>query len=358
LERGEDPWPVAAEDMLYHHDNDPAIVDDSTLLPVLLPVLQAVWWPIWRYSRMISQVLSETIVVRDLDSAVAAWSEELGWELGARAAVDPELAEFWVIDPARHPEFAVLLPRGGDRGYLRLVQGETDDLTRCFHAPGFFNAELLCRDVDALHARLSRSPRFEVLCEPTTYDLASTGGACSRSFATRGPGGAGIFFTTYLSVPPPRKLPVCEHLVGPMFNSACAVEEESAMVAFYEGVLGMERRLQGRIASPAINRILDLPADWGFMMVVYKGAGEGLIEVDLHEHQLPAGFGSPAGKLKPGNCFLTLETTDLDAVVARAREAEVLRSPPRKLEQAPYGGRRACVLVGAAGELAEIVEVS
>lgn len=130
------------------------------------------------------------------------------------------------------------------------------------------------------------------------------------------------------------------------------------MIAFYEEILGMERRLQGRIASPSINRILDLPADWGFLMVVYKGEGDGLIEIDVHEHDLPAGFGSPEGRLKPGNCFLTLETGNLDGVVVRAREARALRSEITKLEAAPYRGRRAALLAGPAGELCEVVEAS
>jgi len=307
---------------------------------------------------VISQVLAQTVVTADLERALAAWTETLGWEVAERRRSRGELAELWDIDEAAYPEAAIVVSPGTARGFIRLVQGPEDDTSGSFHHPGPFNAELLCRDVDELHERLAGSADFERLCEPTTYDLGSTGGACSRSFATRGPGGAGIFFTTYLSVPPPRQLPVCEHLVGPMFNAACAVRDGAAMELFWESILGANRRLEGRIASPAINRILDLPADWGFHMVVYKGEGDGLVEIDVHEHDLPEGFGSPTGRLKPGNSFLTLETRDLPSLMERAAAAGRVRAPARPLAAYPYDGRRAGLLVGPADELVEIVEAA
>lgn len=305
---------------------------------------------------MIAQVLAQTVVTGDLEGAIRAWTGLLEWEVTERGPVDPGLAAYLDLEPAVYPESALIGSRGATRGFLRLIQGPEDDTTGSFHHPGLFNAELLCRDVDLLYERLTGSAGFRPLCQPTTYDLGSTGGACSRSFATRGPGGAGVFFTTYLSVPPPRKLPICEHLVGPMFNAACAVEDAAAMESFYEGILGMVRRLEGRIASPAINRILDLPDDWAFHMVVYKGEGEGLIEVDVHEHRLPRGFGSPPGRLKPGNCFLTLETPAMEEIFARAEAAGAVRAAPRSQSVLPYAGRRAGLLVGPAAELVEIVE--
>jgi hypothetical protein len=186
------------------------------------------------------------------------------------------------------------------------VQGE-DDASSSFDRAGLFNAELLCADVEALFARLRRSRAFRTLSFPNTYDLSATGGAVSRSFATRGPGGAGIFFTQYLSVRPPRTLPRCDHLVGPMFNSAVAVADARAMAAFYEDVLGMGRRFEMRIAQPSVNRILGLPEDRAFQMVVYKGQGDGLVEVDVHVRALPA-RSSGGGRLLPGISGLTLET--------------------------------------------------
>jgi hypothetical protein len=307
---------------------------------------------------MIADVFLETIVVKELRVATAVWTQQLGWEEMLSGRIDDELGGYLGIDRTVHSDFVVLRSPGSTRGFIRLIQGSRDDDSGTFFKPGLFNAELLCRDVDKLHQRLVRSPDFQILCDPTTYDLGSTGGACSRSFGTRGPGGAGVFFTTYLSVPPPRELPICEHLVGPMFNSACAVADAAAMEGFYETVLGMDRRLEGRIDSPAINRILGLPSDWAFHMVVYKGVADGLIEIDLHERELPHDPGSESSQLKPGNSFLSLTTSEFESVVERARAARVLRSELESLAFFPYDGRRAALLEGPSGENVELLEGS
>lgn len=303
---------------------------------------------------MISRVLQQTIVTDSLDAGVAAWEEEIGWELAGSGEVDDKLSAYLGAPPDEFTRFASLASPSRDRGGVRLLEGPRADRTETFHQPGLFNTELLCSDVDALHERLTRSTRFQVLCEPTTYDLGSTGGAKSRSFATRGPGGAGVFFTTYLSVPPPRELPRCDHLVCGMFNAALATSDGEAMAAFFEGVLGMERRLEGRIASAAINRILDLPEELAFHMVVYKGEGEGLIEVDVHDHELPRPAGE-SGSLKAGNSFLTLESPALDGIRRRAEEAGVLVGSIEGSSAAPYFGRPAVLLTGPEGQPLEVV---
>jgi len=305
---------------------------------------------------MIRRVLLQTIVARDLEGAAQAVGEGLGWERTSEGPIGEHLALAWGIARGPHSRFVCLAPPGAERGFLRLVDGPEDDVSGNFHRPGFFNAELLSRDVDAAHARLAAHAGFRILCAPQTYDMAAAGGACSRSFATRGPGGAGVFLTTYLSVPPPRKLPEALHLAGSIFNAAVSTDDLDAVVAFYEGVLGLARRLDGRLAQPAINRILGLPEDWGFRMLVYKGEGEGLIEVDVHEHPLPPALPLADGQLKAGNSMLTLETDELDAVLRRADERGTRRTQARALADPPYAGRRAAVAFGPVGERIELVE--
>ncbi len=316
---------------------------------------------------MIERVLCETLVARDLDGAVAVWRDELGWQVTARGEVGTDLAGLWGVSRDSHPRFAIVACPDTDRGFIRLVEGPTDDERGTFHHAGLFNAELLCADVDELYARLegSRQRRangdcgtFRPLCPPTTYDLGSAGGAVSRSMATRGPGGAGVYFTTYVRVPPPRTLPPTPHLVCPMFNSALAVDDRDDAVSFFEQVLGLERRFAGYFSEPNINRLLDLPPDGGFDMVVYKGPGDGLIEVDFYDQPLPRDPAVNANDLAPGNSFLTLETSGLDAVVDRAIEAGRIAFGPTTLETLPYGGRRAAMLRGPAGSRFEIVETA
>ena len=306
---------------------------------------------------MIQQVLMQTVSLRDVDQGVAALRDDLGFELRAGGATDRALARVWGVTPSAHPRFAVLSAPGVSRGFIRLVEGPVNDETGTFHKRGMFNAELLTRDVEALFARLKGSTHFRIVSELNTYDLSGAGGgAVSRSFATRGPGGAGFFFTQYLKVPPPRTLPVCETLVGPMFNAAVSTDSRPRVEEFYEKTLGMHLRLAGRLTQPTVNRIIGLPDDWGFMMLVYKGEGDGLIEVDIHEHDVPANPPVPEDQLRPGNSMLTVETGDLDAVLRRAAEAGFHGAATEVISAPPYDGRRAAVLRGPAGERIELVE--
>lgn len=307
---------------------------------------------------MIQQVLMQTVALRDLASGVAALRDELGFELKAEGALSGGVAVSLAISSCIHPRFAILGPPSVSRGFIRLVEGPTDDETGTFHKQGLFNAEILTSDVEALHDRLSPSKAFRIVSDLNTYDLSGAGGgAISRSFATRGPGGAGFFFTQYLKVPPPRTLPVCATLVGPMFNAASTTPtREGPVKSFYEDVLGMNRRLAGRLTQPSINRIIGLPDDWGFLMLVFKGEGDGLIEVDVHEHEVPEGPLVPDDHLRPGNSALSVETTDLDAILERAAKAEIPATAARPVAGFPYDDRRASTLRGPAGERIELIE--
>jgi len=309
---------------------------------------------------VIQQVLMQTVSLKAFDEGILALRDDLGFEVKAEDRLGDDLAGAMGISSVAHPRFAVLGAPGVSRGFIRLVEGPSDDDTGTFHKQGLFNAEILTRDVEALFARLQGSIHFRLVSELNTYDLSGAGGgAVSRSFATRGPGGAGFFFTQYLKVPPPRTLPVCETLVGPMFNAAISTPTQNGPVeSFYQGVLGMNRRLAGRLTQPSVNRIIGLPDEWGFMMLVYKGEGDGLIEVDIHEHPVPPDPEIPKDQLRPGNSVLTVEARDFDAILQRAGEAGFAATPPRAIRVAPYGGRRVAVVFGPAAERIELIEAS
>lgn len=307
---------------------------------------------------MIHQVLAQTIVLQDLRSGIDALRLDLGFDLRAEGPLGTAAARALGVSPSVHPRFALLGAPGVSRGFIRLVAGPFNDGSATFHKTGLFNAEILTSDVEALYARLNSSAAFKVVSGLNTYDLSGAGGgAVSRSFATRGPGGAGFFFTQYLKVPPPRTLPVCATLVGPMFNAALSTpSQEGPVKSFYEDVLGMNRRLAGRLTQPSVNRIIGLPDDWGFLMLVFKGEGDGLIEVDVHEHDVPPEGVVPDDQLRPGNSVLTLETTDLDRIIERATAAGFRATTPGHVAEALYDNRRAATLRGPAGERIELID--
>jgi catechol 2,3-dioxygenase-like lactoylglutathione lyase family enzyme len=305
---------------------------------------------------VIRQVLLETIVVADLDAAVDAWTGVLGFEVRAAGQVGPAHREAWGAGP-EHRRFAIVGGRSASRGFVRLLDGGRGEGAGGLFHPGLFNAELYCADADALHARLAGTRGFALrTSEPHTYDLSPTGGAIARSFAATGPGGAGVFFTQLVKVPPPRTLPSFAGEVGPLFNCALhtAGGEAGRVEAFFVHVLGMARRFDMRVAQPSANRILGLPDDWVFHMTVYKGEGDGLVEVDRHEHAFPEAEG-PATGLPTGNAMVTLETGALPEVLARAEGAGFRTRPARALPGVPYDGRQAALAIGPAGVRVELI---
>lgn len=301
---------------------------------------------------MIRTLLSQTIVTATLDRAVAAWENDLGWRAARGGPVEADLARLLGVDPAEYPRFVLMESPGSAWGKIRLLEGPADDTHPDRYREGIFNAELACADVDALHARLSRSADFRPLGNPSTYDMRETGAAVARSFAARGPGGAAVFFTTLLEVPPPRTLPVYPHLVCPMFNSGIATNDRAASERFYRDMLGMTLRFDMRLAQPAANAVLGFPDDVVFQMVVFAAADHGIVEIDVHEHPIPPR--SANGVLTPGNSFFTLETDDFDDTLKRAET--VIRSGPVAVGAPPYDGRRAALLVGPSGETIELLE--
>ena len=140
---------------------------------------------------MIHQVLAQTIVLQDLRPGIDALRTHLGFELRSEGPLGEAAARSLGVSPLVHRRFALLGAPGVSRGFIRLVEGPSDDESATFHKTGLFNAEILTSDVEALYAQLKGSGAFKVVSDLNTYDLSGAGGgAVSRSFATRGPGGA------------------------------------------------------------------------------------------------------------------------------------------------------------------------
>jgi catechol 2,3-dioxygenase-like lactoylglutathione lyase family enzyme len=133
-----------------------------------------------------------------------------------------------------------------------------------------------------------------------------------------------------------------------MFNAAVSTDMQLPVEIFYEKILGMHLRLSGRLVQPSVNRIIGLPEDWGFKMLVYKGEGDGLIEIDIHEHDVPLEPKTPEGQLRRGNAMLTLETPGLDAILERAAQDGFPATSAHRIDAMPYDRRRAAVLRGPA----------
>jgi hypothetical protein len=92
-----------------------------------------------------------------------------------------------------------------------------------------------------------------------------------------------------------------------------------------------------------------LPVEQDFKLAIVQFPANFLIELDEYP---PGATPRPRrpGELPPGMSMVSFAVDSLDAI-----DLEFL-SPPRRIESAPYNGRRTVVARGAAGEYIELVE--
>lgn len=307
---------------------------------------------------MIRRLLGQTIVTPAWENALSAFEAELGWEKVDAFPTDPAWLQLHGFDLDRHTWTAIVRCPETNSGFVRLVEGDSPPHPRPFRRRGLFNAEIMVSDVEAAHRRLLSSSVFRPVSAPATYDMRETGAAVSRSFATSGPGGAGIYFTQILEVPAPRTVPVCPQLFSGLFNCAIAADAFEPSVDFYERTLEMSRRFDMVVAQATANQILGLDEDASFRMIVFKGEGDGLVEVDAHDGALENAIQLP-GQLASGNAMLTLEATGaLRELGERLRTKGRLVSPPQRIESVPYGGREVLIAKGPSDETVEVVASS
>ena len=205
---------------------------------------------------------------------------------------------------------------------------------------------MLVQDPDRLASELEGSP-FRRLAGPG--DLFP-GPKAPRAMQVVGPCGELLYFTRILPGGSRYGMKQAQSPVDRPFIVTISGTSTATMTDFYGRVLGM------RIMEPMpfINGILAhacrVPADTVFPTTVSPIPGRRfLVEMDECPPGLPA-RPRQAGQLPPGMAMVSCEVATLDAVCSP------FRATPEPIDTFPYGGRRAAVVQGAAGEWLELIE--
>jgi hypothetical protein len=122
-------------------------------------------------------------------------------------------------------------------------------------------------------------------------------------------------------------------------------------VAFHRDALGFAVGDTWSIPYSVINTSFGLPADTITDMTMTRSGRMPASEID----QYPAAAGPrprPTGELPPGNAMISFMVASLDAIAAP------LLAPPARHDGALYAGRRSACVIGAAGEIIELVEMA
>jgi catechol 2,3-dioxygenase-like lactoylglutathione lyase family enzyme len=295
---------------------------------------------------MLSAILVVTLVVADLDSTRSAYVDWLDYRIVAQGSISTELAANWAAPAAAGSRYVLLQPSSGADAWLRVIERPHAAGYRAMHSTGWTANEILVEDPVDLTARFAKpdSP-FDVVGPPAP--LGSNGKVIAMQAI--GPAGELNYFTR---IPPEGgtfiKTPAASR-VDRTFIAVVGGRSLAAMRAFYRDVLGMTALEPYPSAVQVVNHARGLPANYTMQLSVVPISPASILELDEYPSDTQDRV-TPTGDLPAGMAMVSFIVDTLDTRTLQ------WRSPPQVQHERPYAGRRAGLVVGAAGEWIELIE--
>jgi hypothetical protein len=260
-----------------------------------------------------------------------------------RGYVNGDLARSWDAPNVEGRRYLLMKPASEEEVYLRFVQSPTTDGYEPLRTHGWNATEILVEDPDKLAGQLADSP-FRIIgpprpltMNPKVRAMQVIGPANELLYLTRIPAGGSLF-----------DLGSAKTFVDRTFIVVVGGPSISAIQAFYRDVL----RLPVTAANPAVVNVVNdankLPQDTAIPLAIARLPKNFLVELDEYP-SVTRPRPQRNGDLPPGMAIVSFVTQ----LPAEAK-LDWLREPVTRPE-APYAGRRAGLVRGAAGELIELV---
>ena len=294
---------------------------------------------------MLTAIIAVTLTAPDLNATTKAYTEHLQYRVVDRGHISATLASGWGAPKMRGHEYVLLQPASGAPCFLRIVQNKPVPGFVAMKTHGWNSNEILVQDVDGLAQRLRNSP-FKIVGEPRPLGSSSN----VRAMQVLGPAGE----MNYLTQIPPQggtfiKFPARSY-VDRTFIVVLGGADMNAMRSFYRDVLHAPVTEPYDSPVQVVNNAWAQPASTTTTLSLVNFSTKYLIELD----QYPAAATTRPlrkGELPPGMAMVSFEVDDLPASLPWT-------VVPVAHREAPYAGRRAGILHGAAGEWIELVEAA
>jgi len=295
------------------------------------------------------RIATTTASVPDLDTAERGYAEFLGYRTVECGTIDAALATSWGTPAVAGARYCTMAAEGEQDVFMRLVEAPAVPAYRPLTSFGWNAFEIIADDVHALERRLAASP-FRIIGPPKPLQFMPS----IVAMQAIGPGGECLYFTMESGDRETSILPPPSGFVGRTFIVVCAGPDFSALLRFYVDRFSLRERPVRQSKVGIIQAAQGLGPDETIELSAIGMRQRGnLLELDGY----PVGEGRVAGPrarvpghLPPGCALVSVEVDDLAPHIGDAI------APPLVRDDAVYRGRRSCTLLGAAGELLELIE--
>jgi hypothetical protein len=295
---------------------------------------------------MLTAILMVTLVVPDLGAAERAYAQWLGLQVTARGEISASLAASWDAPAVAGSRYLLLQSASGADVHLRLIERPPTLGYAAMRTHGWNSNEILVEDPAALERKFgAEDSPFRVIgstaplgSNPKVLAMQALGPAGELNYFTRIPPEGGTFIKT-----PARAF------VDRTFIVVLGGPSMADMRGFYRDQLGQTVTEPYLSTVKVLQQALDLPTATQTPIALVPISPGFLIELDEYP---PVTGPRPRrdGDLPPGMAMVSFVVSDLDTRPLPWRARPAVRA------EAPYGGRRAGVLTGAAGEWIELIE--
>ena len=288
------------------------------------------------------RMVMATLSVPDISTAEGLYSDCLRYARVEAGRIEEPLARSWGAPAMAGKAYVLMAPREADTYALRLVETAPVADFAPMRTFGWGALELSVESVEAVHEAV-KDTAFRIIGPPRDIMF----GAPVRPMQVSGPAREVFFLTQVLE--PEEGPETARAFVDQLFIAILATPDRGKALEFYERALGFKRGATFDMAYRSLNQAFGLAPDTQQSFTMLGSPVEGVIQVDQYPTGATARPLAP-GHLPPAIGMVSFVVASLDAV-----RGEFFAAPAR-FGQAPYGGRRAAALKGAAGEWIELVE--
>ena len=291
-------------------------------------------------------IMGGVVTTPNLDAALEDYHGRLGLNIVERGELAADLAASWKCPANGGARTATLQPQSGAHCFIRLVEQPVPDEFMPVRTYGWAAFELTVQDVYGWPGRLEGSG-FDIVGPPKPIE----GLPYFIPMQVTGRGREMIYLNEVAENTPSSDLPKAASLTDHIFIVILATHDREANLAWLQEKIGLDVGGTYTLEYTMINKAFGLPDGTQSSITMVQKDRLPIIEVDDYPDTATARPHTPRC-LPPGNALVTLAVDSLDAINAAFIE------PPAVHSGAIYAGRRSATVVGMAGELLELVEIS